>query len=391
MIFNKNITFRSVRVKAIVLDDSNKELFDLVGQWNGVGTIFYNEIDKPSRLTINQLPQARPYFSNIKNFPLVNEVVYLMLLADGDINDNLNSVTPYYISPINIWNHPNHNALPEMPRGGKEELPEEQKRDYELIRAGVVVRRVQDSTGTEIDLGRTFKESSTVNPLKSQEGDIQIEGRFGQSLNLTSNTESQSPVTILRTGQDPNKDPKQTPPWVCLRESINRDQNILLQSVDSKIDIQVKYQGKGLGETNLYTFNTYNLPQTILTSDRIVLSAKQDSVLINSGKLVNLYSNEKTYVEAKDAVVLDSNLVQLGGSNAEESVILGDNFLADMEKLTTSLTTALQQIGALLGNLGIPVAAPALGSLLDASVKAQAISTKINLKSYQSDKVKVSK
>ena len=387
---NKNITFRSVRVKAIVLDDSNKELFDLVGQWNGVGTIFYDEIDRPSKLTINQLPQAKPYFGNIKNFPLINEVVYLILVADDEILENLNSVSPYYIAPINIWNHPNHNAIPEIPLGEEKDLPEAQKEDYELIRAGVTVRRVKGETGTAIDLGKTFRESSTVNPLKSQEGDIQIEGRFGQSLNLTSNTESQSPITILRTGQDPNKDSKQTPPWVCLRESINRDQNIILQSVDSKVDLQVEYRGKGLGETGLFAFNTYALPQTILTSDRIVLSAKKDSVLINSGKLVNIYSNEKVYVESKDAVILDSTAVQLGGSNAEESIILGDKFLADLEKLTTSLTRALQDVGTLLGNLGIPIAAPALGNLVDASLQAQNISTNITLKSYQSGKVKVS-
>jgi hypothetical protein len=309
------------------------------------------------------------------------------LLADVNIDNNLNSVGPYYLSPINIWNHPNHNALPERLEGKRKELPEDQKRDYEFIRAGVVVRRVTDKTGTEIDLGATFKESSKINPLKVQEGDVQIEGRFGQSLNFTSNTVTQAPLTILRTGQDPTK---KDPPWVCLRESINQDQNILLQSVDSKIDLQVNYAGKGLSETSTTGFNAFNQPQTILTSDRIVLSAKKDSVLLNSEKLINLYSNGKTYIEAKNGVVL-SDSVQLGGSSADESVILGDSFLTDVKNLTTSLATALQQIGVLLGNLGVPIAAPALGSLLDASAKAQAIATKVDLKSYQSSKVKVTK
>lgn len=386
-ISDKNVVLRSVRVRAIVLDNSDKELFDLVGQWNGIGTIFYDEVDRPSNLNTNQLPRARSYFSNIKNYPLVNEIVYLVLLADASIDVNLNSVTPYYLSPINIWNHPNHNALPEALGGTGKELPEEQKRDYDLIRAGIVVRRVADKTGTEIDLGATFKESSKINPLRVQEGDVQVEGRFGQSLNFTSNTASQNPLTILRTGQDPTK---KDPPWVCLRESINQDQNILLQSVDSKIDLQVNYAGKGLSETSITGFNAFNQPQTILTSDRIVLSAKKDSVLLNSEKLINLYSNGKTYIEAKNGVVL-SDSVQLGGSSADESVILGDSFLTDVKNLTTSLATALQQIGVLLGNLGVPIAAPALGSLLDASAKAQAIATKVDLKSYQSSKVKVTK
>jgi len=118
---NKDITLKSVRVKAIVLDDSNKELFDLVGEWNGVGVIFYDEVDRPSGIEVNKLNQARPYFSNIKNYPLVNEIVYIVMLADDNILNNLNSVSPYYVSPINIWNHPNHNALPDLFKKGIEE------------------------------------------------------------------------------------------------------------------------------------------------------------------------------------------------------------------------------------------------------------------------------
>jgi len=385
---SKNITLKSVRVKAIVLDDSNKELFDLVGEWNGVGVIFYDEVNNPSEIEINKLSQARPYFSNIKNYPLVNEIVYIVMLADDNILNNFDSVSSYYVSPINIWNHPNHNALPDLFKRDIKELPEEQRNDYELVRAGVVNRRVAGEEGTGIYLGSTFKESSKINPLQSQEGDVQVEGRFGQSINFTSNIETQAPLTVLRTGQDPGKT---DPPWVCLRESINRDQNIFLQSVDSKIDLQVDYSGKGLGETSTANFNAFDRPQTIVNSDRVVISAKKDSVLLNGEKLIDLSSNGKTYIEAKDAVIVTGNKVHLGGSSADESVILGDNFLTDVKNLTTSLSTALQQIGTLLGNLGIPVATPALASLLDASIKAQAITTKIELKSYQSDTVKVRK
>jgi hypothetical protein len=385
-IFNKTIKPKTVRVRYTVVDDTDSELFKLVGEWNGIGSIFYDEVDRPSQASIKSLQIAKPFFSNIKNYPLQNELVFLLLLSDSEVNEIVSSTAAYYFSPINIWGHPNHNAIPDLQTLKRESLPNNVKQDYPLTKAGVVVRRVED-TGTDITLGKTFRESQTIHPLKYTEGDVQIEGRFGQSLNLTSNTNTQSPVTILRTGQKSSNEPS----WIPLEESVNEDSNILLQSVDKAFPVDMKYTGKGISETQVSSIGTYKDPQTLINSDRVTVLAKKDSVLLHSEKLSSITSNNNLYLEAKTLAVIDSANIKIGGSQSQESVILGDTFLNDLQKLLTKLSSATLQLSTILGNLGVPVNSPVAGILLEVNATANNIAAKIVGRGYQSDKVKVGK
>lgn len=385
-IFNKTIKPKTVRVRYTVIDNTDSELFKLVGEWNGIGSIFYDEVDRPSQASIKSLQIAKPFFSNIKNYPLQNELVFLVLLSDSDINNTVSSTAAYYLSPINIWGHPNHNAIPDLETLKRELLPSNVKQDYPLTEAGVVVRRVED-TGTDITLGKTFKESQTVHPLRYIEGDVQIEGRFGQSLNLTSNTNTQSPVTVLRTGQKNSTEP----PWVPLEESINEDSNILLQSVDKALPVSIRYAGKGMSQTQVSSMDTYKDPQTLINSDRVTILAKRDSAVIHSEKLSSVTSNNNIYIEAKNLAVIDSTNIKIGGSQSQESVILGDTFMNDLQKLLTKIGSATIQLSTVLGNLGIPVNSPVAGVLLEVSATANNIAGKIAGRGYQSDRIKVSK
>ena len=42
-----NSSIISVRVKKIILDNSEEDLFKKFGEWNGIGTIFWEAVDKP--------------------------------------------------------------------------------------------------------------------------------------------------------------------------------------------------------------------------------------------------------------------------------------------------------------------------------------------------------
>jgi hypothetical protein len=60
----------------------------------------------------NIVPSVLPLFPNIKNYPLVNEVVLILALANKEYQNNYNSLTFYYLSPINLWNSPQVNPIP---------------------------------------------------------------------------------------------------------------------------------------------------------------------------------------------------------------------------------------------------------------------------------------
>ena len=171
------------RVVDIILDDTHKN-WKKYGEWNGIGTIFIDSVKNPTfnKSNSNSKVAAYPLFPNLKYYPLINELVPIIYLPNTNIVNNTTSVSPYYLPPINIWNSQIHNAIPVA-----NTLPETQQRDYEQTTAGATVRRVEDES-TEINLGKTFKESNVINihPLLPYEGDTIYEGRFGNSIRLGS-------------------------------------------------------------------------------------------------------------------------------------------------------------------------------------------------------------
>jgi len=68
------LSFKAGRVVNIVLDSSN-EKFEEAGEWNGLGTIYYQDLTNPNNTLT--LP-AKPYLGNIKNYPLINEIVWIV-------------------------------------------------------------------------------------------------------------------------------------------------------------------------------------------------------------------------------------------------------------------------------------------------------------------------
>jgi len=371
----------SGRVAAIVLDDRNTELFNKVGGWSGIGTVFYDDVENPivtDTDIIKNLPTARPLNPSIKNYPLVNEIITLHLAPSLDIqSDSRTSQTEYYTTPVRIWNTNHHNGLPDISKKVGE-LPQP---DPQEVETGVVVRNTSEQQ-KEIQLGDTFVESGKINPLKVQEGDIQVEGRFGNSINLTSNTEDQSPRTYIKTGQDPNTTLDQ---WIPLKESYN-DLNIIVQSTSGSLeDINPPYSGKGLTNTSRKTLNQYSGPQTGIISNRVGVVGKED-VVVNGEELVDISSNNKTYVEAKNEVVVNSKTIKLGSKDSSESVILGDKFLTDIKSFAGNVEEVMNGLATLVGNLGVPITTPVIEPLLRTAADARNISN--NIERYKSKKTK---
>ena len=223
---------------------SNPYLFSKIGAWSSIGSIFFKKMTQQAGVAVDVNNIAKPLFPNFKNYPLKDEIVYVIALPDANAGEDPNDITYYYFQPINLWNSNHHNALPNPLIN--DTLPESQKQDYQQTIAGAV-RRVTDGS-TEIDLGNTFIERSNIKPLQSFEGDIIHEGRWGQSLRFGSTVNNSGvpnpwsvsglngdPITILRNNQyDDNKDP-----WIPQVEDINKDESSIYLTSTQKIPIEV--------------------------------------------------------------------------------------------------------------------------------------------------------
>ena len=327
---------RAVRVLSIVLDETHPQ-FKQLGEWNGLGTIEYEDVNNP--LPSPSLPTAKPLLGNLKTLPLINEIVYLIKFPNTDIGVITSNETEYYINIVSLWNHPHHNAYPTFPNA----LPPSQQKDY-VQSTGGNVRRITDQS-TEIYLGKTFIERSNIHPLLPFEGDNIIEGRWGNSIRIgstvknTPNTwsttgENGDPISIIRNGQG-----KQTEEgWIPTVEDINNDESSIYLTSTQKIPLKAS-------STSYFSYknnppaapNEYSGKQVIVNSGRLIFNSSEDHILISSAKSINLNSNSGINMDTSELTVQSSN-IYLGSKNATEPLLLGNQTINLLNQLINNLS-----------------------------------------------------
>jgi len=402
---NYNNVFLPVRVTDIILNEKHPKFVEN-GEANGIGTIFYETIGLNEKST----GFAYPFDPHFKTFPLANEIVLLILIPSKFTNDIKNQQIQsiyYYLNPIGIWNHPHHNASPKLdPKTSYNSLPANQQNDYDKTDAGYV-RRVDDDDSTEINLNylyypnpsqSTFKEKVDLHPLLPFMGDTIFEGRWGNSLRFGSTSKFSSklpleqipsidyqnnwsdvgnngdPITILRNGQPQNHLSRNNielkgKGWIPITENIKNDLSSIYLTSYQKIPFSIANENFICYTTPPISPSQYSNPQIILSSDRITLNAKNDSVLISGEKSVGLSSNESINIEAKQ-IYLNGNDIRLGNKNASQHILKGDDTVTYLKILITelkNLTEVLKTVQNWPG--GVPTPNPALLTVANSSQK----------------------
>ncbi len=348
----------SVRVISIVLDSSHPR-WNEVGEYNGIGTIEYQLVNEPNPQ--DQLPLAKPFNTNERKYPLINEVVYLISLPNTSIGVFSSGKTQYYINTVGLWNHPHHNAFPSNPNTP----PPEQQKDYVETEAGNV-RRVTDQS-TEINLGNTFVERSNIHPLQAYEGDVIYEGRWGNSIrfgstvngftNWSTTGSNGDPIMILRNGQGDQSNEG----WITINEDINNDDSSIYLTSTQNIPLTPTSEKYNSYSTPPEKINKFAGKQILVNSGRLVFNTTTNHILLNSQKSVGINAIESFNVDSPKSII-QSNEIYLGGKNATEPVLKGDITVDLLSQLVQQLIN-LTKILAFVTPQGGPGVAQAAQSL----------------------------
>jgi hypothetical protein len=343
----------AARVIDIVLDENHPK-FKNVGEWNGLGAIFYQIVNQSGTNTDSSY--ALPYDSQIKTYPLVNEIVLLFSLPNQEIGVNTSNQSYFYLKPLGVWNHPHHDAYPNLVTSNNPQ----QSQDYKATDQGVV-RRVTDGS-TEVELNspvnpsqNTFVEKADIHPLMPYMGDSLLEGRHGQSLRFGSTAKSKSeisnnwsaagtngdPITILRNGQ-PTKVSDRG--WIPIVENISQDLSSIYLTSYQKIPFSIANENFISYTTPPTTPAQYANPQIIFNSDRVVINAKNDSVLISGQNSVGISSNGSINLESTSEINIASKLIRLGNKNASQSVLRGDETVEYLKILINELQNIVEAL-----------------------------------------------
>lgn len=233
--------FFFARVNDIVLSPNTEtsNFFTDAGGWAGLGSIKFTPLnakpdnDKPSSLI------AKPLFNNISKYPLLNEIVLILSAPSYDLNERPNAKTFYYLTTVGLWNSIHHNAFPD----------------------------IATYKGGELNFGHTFTEKEGIRSLLPEEGDVLLEGRWGNSIRFSSTTKQKQPnnpwsstgevgmpITIIRNNQT-NVDVNSNP-WVPIYEDPNNDGSSIY--ICAGQDIPLEYASKNLQSFGVTIGSAFN-------------------------------------------------------------------------------------------------------------------------------------
>ena len=329
-----------VRVSDINLDPSTG--FTKIGVING------ERVNSKGILTGKIYSDIRPADPYKKSFPLINEYVRVKyVIAPNTIGGQF-----VYEGPLSLYGAVSPNVNPN-PTPLVNPIPTSQKLNYSQVESGGY--NVQNNNLVSLDFNSisnpgqaTFVERSNIHPLLPYAGDIIHEGRWGNSLRFGSTAKvtgnypnswssfgnNGDPITILINGQNPKSSNFGAEPII---ENISQDLSSIYLTSYQKIPFSIANENFISYTTPLTTPAQYANPQIILNSDRVVINAKNDSVLISGEKSVGLSSNGSVNIESTGEINIASKLTRLGNKNATQSVLRGDETVAYLKILITEM------------------------------------------------------
>jgi len=344
-----NATFKdpgvSARVISIVLDDSHPRFHEL-GGWSALGAIEYDAASNP-KYSSSPFPVAYPLDPNIKNYPLINEIIVIQSafasskeLFEKDINIISGKTKKYYSSKVNIWNHPHHNGYS---FNISNQLPPQNK-TYNQAELGSSSEIINNPI--TLNLGKTFRERPNIHPLLPFEGDIIYEGRWGNSIRLGSTIKDSfrnnnwsktgqngDPIIIIRNGQGNQTEEG----WLPITENINNDESSVYLTSIQNIPLKASSISYTSYPTPPTTPDQYTGAQIILNSGRLVFNSYNDHILLSSAKSINLNSQESVNIDTKKFIT-QADKIFLGKEDlATEPLLLGDTTAQLLRDLTSSV------------------------------------------------------
>jgi len=264
------------RVVDVNLEPSSNPLsiFQITNGWGSIGAIRFQSLStnrNTNEQITTQASVAYPMDINFKKIPTLGETVFII---QGPSYKSLTSGNPdasqfYYLNAISVWNKNHLNMLPP---------PSEYSQNTDTVNNENVSEGISNNPETQVEEpspGKTFKEEAYIRNLYPVEGDIILEGRWGNSLRFSStaihtseskDTESPwstggingSPITILRNGQS-TSDQSAFNNWFPIYEDIQNDASSIYLTDGQTIPIL-------LGSNNFDSFGVDATPQISTTA-----------------------------------------------------------------------------------------------------------------------------
>jgi hypothetical protein len=301
---------------------------------------------------------ARPLFSNMKQPPLEGETVLLLGTIGSYASGISSNEELYYLGIINLQGSVHHNSIPNINEVETRNEGGGNAQSYQTTGAGSTKKQQQAKIDSK------FPESRNVKAIQPYVGDVLIEGRFGNSIRLTSTLKSTNvytknanwqkgdgtegdPMLILRASK-PTQNTNKVNDFIT--EDFTKDDSIItLQSTQalnftpgSSVTDSIKNQSLDSWDKG----QKFGGKQILISSGRVVFNSTQNEIIAFAKKGIGLSSADAISLDAQKNIEMSATKILLG-KNADEPLIMGNKMKDWMEQLIDAIgkLTAITAVG----------------------------------------------
>jgi len=311
------------RVLDIILDENHPQYQNKGGGRSINGVFFRYESKKGIEDLATIEDFAYQGSGQIKTVPVVGELVSISSQPSPRKTKSIGVTALFYMSIVNVWNSPNCNPYLD----------------------------VFSNPTLDIEKGGTFTEEPTINPIRSAVGDLQVEGRQGQSIRLTGakgtanpwvdDSNKGKPVIIISNGQIDTDDG-----FTTITEDINKDSSSIYFISDHQIPLDQANQKRSAYDQPPTTAGQFKGNQILINSGRLFFNAKEQDMLLSSITSIGLNTGGSINMDASSYFCVDAPEILLGvkartaPGNTKEPVLLGNQ----TEQLLQTLFKMLERM-----------------------------------------------
>ena len=298
-------------------------------------------------IDIENLPWAVPLTRNIKQYPVIHEIVLITSHVSKLSVNNVDIEQLYYHDILNLWGSVHHNSIPFLSIPDPSADDEMASKIEEYKEAGFGNPNIAGDEGGDIELGETFKEQPKIRPMQPYEGDLTLEGRFGQSIRFGSAVKATSgpeniwsdpstddpaePILIIRNGQDQDLEDGgehvvEAPDLEASSIWLTRGQTLPLTFGSTKYDALSFEAGENTVGEDLTAPTTDDLidgegerqGQILLTSNRLVFNSREAGTYIFGGGGIGLTTETDMTLDAGSELLVDTPSIYLNATEKLE-------------------------------------------------------------------------
>jgi hypothetical protein len=279
-----SFVYEAAQVEEIINNESS-DLSSTLSSTANVGRAKVRFINTSRGINSSELPWADPLLPYQSSYPLVGEYVLVFKMLG----------TYWYVGPINTKRQITDNAAPLIGVAASQPASNLLKNQRKSS-LGVLTQPTVDINR----VGTNFKKQK-VYPLKSFEGDIIYQGRYGQSIRFGSSQMvssaggEQYPNIILRAGQGPATalTTDDRGPASLTNESLNTDLSSIYIVSKQIVPLVPATYGTNVHLRSLLVKPiAFDGASILLNSDRLILNSKATSIFMFAKKGIHLNSLE---------------------------------------------------------------------------------------------------